>query len=74
MSVQPLGDTPTERVPLCPHCDSEMFPYGALVQEWGLLKWFKAWHCPVHGPVIRYVEKRANSETDKTELEDNLDA
>jgi len=63
MSAQHLGESPAERVPLCPHCGCELFPYGALIVEWGLLKWFKAWHCRVHGPITQEAEKRVDSET-----------
>jgi hypothetical protein len=51
MTPESLGDTPVDRVPACPHCGEPLYPFGALIEKWGLLHWVEAWHCPIHGHI-----------------------
>ena len=51
MSAETLGDTSTDKVPTCPLCGTELYPFGAIVEKWGFLHWMEPWHCPIHGHI-----------------------
>jgi hypothetical protein len=51
MTLEFLGDPPGDTVPACPLCGEPLYPFGAIVEKWGLLHWVEAWHCPTHGQI-----------------------